>query len=406
MKFNELISGLTDADFILRSETVKAINLALVVRNWLFGWYIVEFEQNGEDRAKYGDGLINQIAEQLKKNGVSGCALSNLKNIRMFYNRFSYKCDSIPFFTNQNDENKKSQTVSGLFGKPSLKTKQLTKSVSDSHSEKSQTASGEFGNVLQNAQKTAFRALVSELSSRFMLSWSHYLLLSQLDNSEERQFYEIEASNENWSLRELKRQIAASLYERLVLNRDKDEVKRLSQEGLVIAKPRDIVRDPYVLEFLELEQPATYSESQLETAIIDKLSKFLLELGKGYLFEARQRRFTFEERHFYVDLVTYNRFLRCYVLFDLKTDDLTHQDLGQMQMYVNYFDREVKMEEENPTIGILLCKRKNDAIVEMTLPANSNIFASKYQLYLPDKAELQRQINEAAAMVNEEGDTK
>ncbi len=227
--------------------------------------------------------------------------------------------------------------------------------------------------------------------------------MCQLDNPEERNFYEIEASKENWSFRELKRQIGASLYERIVLSRDKDEVKRLSQEGLIIEKPIDIVRDPYVLEFLELEQPATYSESQLETAIIDKLEKFLLELGKGYLFEARQKRFTFDERHFYVDLVFYNRFLRCYVLVDLKTDDLTHQDLGQMQMYVNYFDRKVKMEDENPTVGILLCKRKSDAIVEMTLPADSNIFASKYQLYLPNKAELQRQINEVTEQINREG---
>lgn len=374
MKFQDLISELTNADLVLRSETVRAINLALVVRNWLFGWYIVEFEQNGEDRAKYGDGLIKQIAGQLKKKGVSGCALSNLKNIRMFYDRFSYKSDFIPFLTNPNGESKKSQTLSG-----------------------------EFGNTFLKLQNTSFRTLMSELSSRFMLSWSHYLLLSQLDNPEERKFYEIEASRENWSFRELKRQIGVSLYERLVLSRDKDEIKRLSQEGLIVEKPVDIVRDPYILEFLELERPATYSESQLETAIIDKLENFLLELGKGYLFEARQKRFSFDERHFYVDLVFYNRFLRCYVLIDLKTDDLTHQDLGQMQMYVNYFDREVKMEDETPTIGILLCKRKSDAIVEMTLPPNSNIFASKYQLYLPDKAELQRQINEAADQVNRKG---
>ena len=177
MKFNQLITNLTDADFVLRSETAKAINLALVVRNWLFGWYIVEFEQNGEDRAKYGEGLIKQIAAQLKKNGVSGCALSNLKNIRMFYDRFSYKGDSIPLFTNQNSENKKSQTLSGFFGKQLQITDGPTKNVPESPSQKGQTLSGEFGNRLQDSQGTFFHALIGDLSSRFSLSWSHYLLL-------------------------------------------------------------------------------------------------------------------------------------------------------------------------------------------------------------------------------------
>ena len=395
MKFNELISSLTDADNALRSEAVKAVNLALVVRNWLFGWYIVEFEQNGEDRAKYGKKLIEQIARSLKKQGVSGCAVTNLRNFRVFYDRFVEKGDI--------HDSQIHQTVSGEFRILLPNTTNSTECGTKPSPLKSQTLSGEFGKQYQNSQKTAIRSIIAELSSRFTLSWSHYLLLIQLDNPEERRFYEIEATRENWSFRELKRQIGASLYERLVLSRDKEKIKQLSQEGLLIEKPGDIVRDPYVLEFLELEQRASYSESELETAIIDKLEKFLLELGKGYLFEARQKRFTFDERHFYVDLVFYNRFLRCYVLVDLKIDDLTHQDLGQMQMYVNYFDREVKMEDENPTIGILLCKRKSEAIVEMTLPPDSNIFASKYQLYLPDKAELQRQINEAADLINDEG---
>ena len=177
-------------------------------------------------------------------------------------------------------------------------------------------------------------------------------------NSGERSFYDIEAVNEGWSLRELKRQMNSSLYERLALSRNKDEVKKLSQKGQLIAKPKDVVKDPYVLEFLGLDEKSKYSEIDLETAIIDRLEHFLLELGKGFLFEARQKRFTFDEDHYFVVLVFYNRLLRCYTLIDLKIGELTHQDLGQMQMYVNYFDRYVKLNDETPTIGIIICKKK------------------------------------------------
>lgn len=182
--------------------------------------------------------------------------------------------------------------------------------------------------------------------------------------------------------------------QRLALSRDKEGVLRLAREGNVVAKPEDIIKQPTVLEFLGMEEKTKYSETDLETAIINKLQKFLLELGKGYLFEARQKRFTYGEDNFYVDLVFYNRLLRCYVLIDLKVDKLTHQDIGQMQMYVNYYDRYEKLEDENPTIGILLCKEKNDALVEITLPKDANIYASEYKLYLPDKKLLQQKLKE------------
>jgi len=187
-------------------------------------------------------------------------------------------------------------------------------------------------------------------------------------------------------------QLASGLYERLALSRDKEGVRQLANEGQVVVKPEDMLKEPYVLEFLGLDEKAGYSESDLETAIIDQLEHFLLELGKGFLFEARQKRFTFDEDHFFVDLVFYNRLLRCYVLIDLKLDKLSHQDLGQMQMYVNYFDRFVKTPGENPTIGILLCKRKKDAIVELTLPADANIHARECQLYLPSKEVLRQKL--------------
>ena len=247
-----------------------------------------------------------------------------------------------------------------------------------------QKASGQFA-LEQKGQKPSAKS-----SSPFTLSWSHYVLLLTIKNPEERSFYEIEATQSGWSLPELKRQVASGLYERLALSRDKKSVRKLTGEGQVLTRPEDMLKEPYVLEFLGLDEKSSYSESDLEQAIIDRIEHFLLELGKGFLFEARQKRFTFDEDHFFVDLVFYNRLLRCYVLIDLKLDKLTHQDLGQMQMYVNYFDRYVKTPGENPTIGILLCKQKKDAIVELTLPRDANIHAKEYQLYLPSK-ELLRQ---------------
>ena len=227
------------------------------------------------------------------------------------------------------------------------------------------------------------------VSDQFTLSYSHYLFLMRIENPEERKFYEIESSQNNWSLRELKRQFDSALFERLSLSKDKEKVKSLAVQGQIIENPCDIVKDPYVLEFLGLPEKAYYSESELESRLIEKLENFLLELGKGYTFVGRQVRLSFDEKHFFVDLVFYNRLLQCFVLIDLKIGELTHQDLGQMQMYVNYYDRFVKLDHENKTIGIILCKKKSDSLVEITLPEDNNqIFASKYQTVLPNKEDL------------------
>ncbi len=248
---------------------------------------------------------------------------------------------------------------------------------------------------LQNMRQFYLTYSIYETASRkFILSWSHYLVLMRLANPDERSFYEIEAAANQWSLKELKRQYSASLYERLALSRNKEEARQLATQGNTIERPQDILKNPLTLEFLGLEDKPVYSESDLENAIISKIQQFLLELGKGFLFEARQKRFTFDEKHFKIDLVLYNRLLQSYVLIDLKTDELMHQDIGQMQMYVNYYDRFVKLETEKPTIGILLCKEKNDAIVELTLPFDANIYAAEYTLYLPDKSLLQQKLKE------------
>lgn len=235
---------------------------------------------------------------------------------------------------------------------------------------------------------------IASLLNAFPLGWSHYLELIQIDNSDERRFYEIEAVQNQWAVRELRRQINSSLYERLALSRDTAKIRRLAMEGQVVEQAADLVKSPLVLEFLGLDERPHYSEDNLESAIIDKLQAFLLELGKGFLFEARQNRFTFDNDSFRIDLVFYNRLLRCYVLLDLKRGKLTHQDLGQMMMYVNYYDRHVKLPDELPTVGIVLCHDKHDALVELTLPESANIFASKYQLYLPSKDELKARLEE------------
>jgi predicted nuclease of restriction endonuclease-like (RecB) superfamily len=343
----------------LRSKAVRSVDITLVTRNWLIGWYIVEYEQNGDDRAAYGTKFMELLSTQLKHFGIKGSSSTRLKLYRSFY--LLYK-EIRP-------------TASGELGK------QLT----DAMPAVSQTIP-----VFLNHDN--FKVFSTQLINLFSLGWSHYVALLTISSVDERRFYEIEATANDWSVRELERQIASSLYERLALSRDKKEIRRLSQNGQTVEKSVDIIKDPFVLEFLGLEEKPRYSEDDLEAAIIDKMEHFLLELGKGFLFEARQKRLTFDNDHYYIDLVFYNRLLRCYVLIDLKRDKLTHQDLGQMQMYVNHFDRNVKTSDELPTIGIVLCHRKSDALVELTLPADANIFASRYQLFLPSKDELREQL--------------
>ncbi len=363
--FNNFTQEIREIISNARKLSVKSVNAFQVVSNFLIGQRIVEFEQGGQDRAQYGKEVQKKLSEELTQEFGKGYSHRNLDLMRQFY--LVYR-DSINI----------SQTLSAKLPK-------------------SQTPSGESIELAKNQHAAQSLQISQTVSAKFPLSWSHYVFLMAIHNKQERAFYEIEASNENWSIKDLKRQFDSSLYERLALSRNKKAVKKLSGKGQVVSKPEDLIKDPYVLEFLGLDEKTKYSESELERAIIDKLEHFLLELGKGYLFEARQKRFTFDEEHFYVDLVFYNRLLKAYVLIDLKIGELKHQDLGQMQMYVNYFDRYVKLKDEKPTIGIILCKKKKESLVEITLPKGANIHASSYQLYLPSKEAFIQQINEAAS---------
>ena len=323
MNFEQLVSLCHKTHQQLVSAANRSIDTHLVARNFLFGLYIVHFEQEGADRAQYGKQTLKALSHALKSVAGRGFSVDNLELMRRFYIHFRSEILRPPI----------SDTAIRISA-PVGSEKSETPSRISSESQWSELPSWE---------------LVSSLPRCFTLGWSHYVELLTLDDSDERRFYEIEAAANQWSVRELQRQIASSLYQRLALSRDKDEIRRLAVEGQVVEKAADLIKNPLVLEFLGLEERPHYSEDELESAIIDKLESFLLELGKGFLFEARQKRFTFDNDHFRVDLVFYNRLLRCYVLIDLKRDKLAHQDFGQMQMYVNYFDRHVKLPDELPT---------------------------------------------------------
>lgn len=356
----------------VQKQTARAIDTSLVVRNWFFGWYLEEFEIAGAERKEiYGSKLNKTLSEALKNKGIKGVSATNLKLCRQFYKSYS----------------EIGQTASDQSLAPHKKISQTLSDQSFSSLEILQTASGASGDLARFDSK-----ILRQLSLKFSLSWSQYVSLLTISDPDERSFYEIEAAENQWSVRELERQMDSSLYKRLAASRDKDGIKKLATEGQLVESAADLIKNPFVLEFLGLDEKAEYSENDLESAIIDKLETFLLELGKGFLFEARQKRFTFDNDHFFVDLVFYNRLLRCYVLIDLKREKLTHQDLGQMQMYVNYFDRFVKTESERPTIGMVLCSRKNDSLVELTLPEDANIFASEYKLYLPTEEEIKKKL--------------
>ena len=357
----EFYQQVADLLIAARKYAKRQMDNTIAITYYEVGRMIVEREQEGQKRARYGSKLIKGLSEYLSESIGKGFSVVNLKNMRKFYQVYSPSIQqSTPL------ELEKGQSTTALF-------------------EKSNLLANFFDGDLQIRQS---------LTAQFNLSWTHYQVLMRIENEQARRFYEIEAKKMQWSVKDLSREVGSSLYERLALSRDKDKIMELAKAGQLVENPRDIFKAPYVFEFSGLEERPEYSEDDLETALIDNLQKFLLELGKGFLFEARQKRFSFDEKSFYIDLILYNRLLQCYVVIDLKIGEVEHRDLGQIMMYVNYFDRYVIEKHEKPTIGILLCSKKNDNIVELTLPENANIYAKEYNLYLPDKKLLQRKLTE------------
>jgi predicted nuclease of restriction endonuclease-like (RecB) superfamily len=329
-----------------RGQVARTVNTAMVQAYWHIGREIVEVEQAGVQRAGYGDEVVKRLAARLRTPFGKGFGVTSLKRMRQFYRVFP----------------------TGSFIQASAR----------------EIGSTPLSQSLTNARSVSFPTA---------LAWSHYLVLMRVVNDGARSFYEIEAARECWSVRQLERQVGSQLFERLAKHRSPDEVRALARRGQEIATPADVVKDPFVLEFLDLDEHPALHERDVEQAIIERLEAFLLELGKGFCFVARQKRLTLEGDHFYVDLVFYNRLLRCFVLIDLKLGKLTHQDLGQLQMYVNYFDRTQRAEHENKTIGIVLCSEQNAAMVKITLPEdNDQIIAATYRRYLPTEAELQAEL--------------
>ena len=334
-----------------RSLLAHAVNTAMVRAYWETGREIVEIEQSGQMRAEYGTQVVERLSQRLTDRFGKGFSSRSLERMRAFYLAYSSRLESsIQPALNGDNENQQIPSTVWTESPPGAQTLQFP-----------------------------------------LLSWSHYRLLISIGDHSARSFYELEADTQGWSVRELERQIASHLYERLAASRDKDEVLALAHKGQELLTPQDVIKDPVVLEFLGLPERPHWRERDLEQAIIDHLQEFMLELGKGFCFVARQKRITLDGDHFFVDLVLYNRLLRCFVVIDLKLGKLTHRDLGQMQMYVNWFDRTQREPHEEPTIGIALCSRRNDAVVRMTLPQGENrIIAARYEMLLPTPQELEQ----------------
>ena len=342
-EYQTLLDNISKAVELAHQKLAVAVNTILIDTNWEIGRYIVEFEQHGNARAKYGDNLINRLSKDLTLRLGKGYSKSNLLYIRKFYYTFA-----------------KDERLSHLFAQ---------KGETPSH----------------------------------LLSWSHYFEILKLDDPLEISFYVQQCEHEHWSVSELKRQKKSLLFQRLALSKNKEGVLQLAREGQVITKPEDILHDPVVLEFAGIETKPLYKEGDLEEALYTHLEQFLLELGKGFTFIGRQQRLNIGGRYFYVDLVFYHRILKCFVLIDLKRGEIQHEDIGQMNLYLNYYAAEENTEGDNPPIGIILGSEKDRLLMEYALHGISNqLFVSRYQLYLPNREQLERELQQVLLDDNKE----
>ncbi|MBI5213532.1 MAG: DUF1016 domain-containing protein [Nitrospirae bacterium] len=354
-----------------RRTAVRYVNTALVTTYWLIGRRIVEHEQKGKERAEYGETLLKRLSFDLTERFGKGVGYINLNLMRQFY--LTYPLQKILQTLSEESTDKKGQILSA--GLSSIV----------------QTLSKESHMHLKSQTPSIQSTISTTLSAQFPLSWSHYCLLMRLDDHYQREFYESECIKGNWSVRQLDRQIQSMLYERTALSKRKIAVISKAHEKPIMLKPEDEIKDPYILEFLGLKDE--YSESQLEEALIMHLEHFLLELGNGFTFIARQKRITLEGSHYRLDLLLYHRALRCLVAIDLKLGEFTHADAGQMNLYVNYLKDREKLPDENDPIGIVLCSDKKNTVVEYALGGmNNKVFASKYRLKLPNPKVLKREI--------------
>jgi predicted nuclease of restriction endonuclease-like (RecB) superfamily len=339
-----------------RANVARSVNSNMVIAYWLIGREIVEALQSGQQRAEYGDSLLADLSAQLSKRYGRGFSVTNLRYFRLFYQAFTDRLPEIH------------------------------------HSTSDELAVATLGSATTKL-KVALETKEKQRGFSPNLSWTHYRALTKVEHPAERRFYEIEAEKSGWSVSVLERQIHSLLFARLLKSRDKDGVLALAEKGQTISKPIDVIKQPYVLDFLDLPGQPRLHESDLEAAIIENLQPFLLELGKGFAFVARQYRVATESQNYFIDLVFYNFLLKCFVVIDLKIGRLEHQDIGQMDMYLRMFDELTRGEGDNPTVGLILCAERDEVVVRYSiLHESEQMFASKYMLYLPTEEELRREL--------------
>lgn len=388
MRFEELVQSVAQIHRQLQARAAKAVNVSLTARNWLIGWHIVEFEQRGEDRAAYGERLIERLAERLSELAIPACEPRRLYLYRDFYGAYPQIRETLAPVL---------QALHSSAFPGSAELQKILRSVTAVSLKEPQPKEIQSSGIVRTASALlgAPPCLVVE-----RLSYSHLELLSVLDSPLKRAFYEIECIKGNWSVRELKRQIASLYFERSGLSHDKARLSELANATALQAEPGHVIHDPYVFEFLGLRPQEVLPESDLEAALAARLEAFLLELGHGFCFEARQKRLLIGGEHFFVDLVFYHRILKCHVLVELKVDEFRHEHLGQLNTYVSYYRAHQMTEGDQPPIGILLCTGKNHALVEYALAGMDNrLFVSKYQLELPKTEELQQYLDEQRSLL-------
>ena len=361
MNYESLVKAISQTHEQTQLQATQAVNLALTLRNWLIGYYIFEYQQKGQDRATYGEKLLENLSKDLKKKLGKGFARRNLFMFREFYRAYPIV----------------------------------------------QSVIAQFNLILptpSSVEMTAFEWQDEDYFAKLFkkLSWTHFIELMRIEDNLKRAFYEIQTLQNTWAVRELKRQLDSLLYERVGLSRDKVGVLKLAETGEIFTKPSGIIRDPYIFEFLELKGEELYTESNLEKALIDNLEEFLLELGQGFCLIARQKRITFDNEHYYIDLLLYNRRLKCLFAIDLMLGKFKHEYAGAMNFYLNYLNKEETEADENPPIGLILCSKKNETHVEYALGGLENqVFVSKYQLHLPTANEIQNLIQKTRKLLEE-----
>jgi predicted nuclease of restriction endonuclease-like (RecB) superfamily len=374
-EIQNLVTVISETQSYFRLQAQKQVNIGLTLRNWFFGFYIVEYEQKGNDRAVYGENLIRNLSKLLGENNLKGFSEVNLRMYRSFYLCYPeiQQTLSVELYINDFQRNTILQTVSA----------KLIANQNQVDNNEIVIFHSKSGKSISDIEKAINH-----------LSFSHFIELIKQDNDTKRSFYQWQSIDNSWSVRELQRAINSMLYERTGLSFDKEKVIENQKKQLPLL-PEDFFKNPYILEFLELKQESNYSESDLEQAIINHLQTFLIELGKGFCFEARQKRITFDNTHYFIDLVFYHRILKCNILIDLKLGEFTHADSGQMNVYLNYYNENEKQENDNPPIGLILCAGKNENLVKYaTANLSQHVFVSKYLINLPNENDLKKIIEE------------